>query len=167
MKRILFAILITAALDSTAQKETFDLITYTSLKGWTKETQETALVYTIINNKTRSWCRVAIFKSVPSKGSIDADFQSEWSTLVAKPYHITAAPTGSEIVEADGWKIRAAAGNFIFDSTNAVAMITTFSGFGRCASIVTTTNSEECLATVSTFLESIDLRKPLPSKELN
>ena len=58
-------------------KETFDLITYTPPKGWTKNVEETLVSYTITDSKSNSWCRMMVIKSTISKGSIEADFESE------------------------------------------------------------------------------------------
>ncbi len=45
-------------------------------------------------------------------------------------------------------------------AADAIAMLRTVSGFDRCVSFVATTNSEDYLQTVETFLSSIELKKP-------
>ena len=67
-----------------AQKETYDLITYSPPKGWGKEVKENSIVYTTVDKKNNSWCQVGIFKSTTGKGSIDKDFEAEWRELVVK-----------------------------------------------------------------------------------
>jgi hypothetical protein len=161
MKKILslFIFIFSTAI-SFAQKESFDLISYTPPKGWKKEVTENIITYTIVDNKNNSWCRVSIVKSTSSKGNIDADFDSEWQGLVVKSYKITEAPKLNEVQETSGWKIKAGGGNFVFNNSTSMALLTTASGYNRCASIVATTNSQDYLKDIEALLGSVDLKKP-------
>ena len=49
---------------------------------------------------------------------------------------------------------------FVFNNADAIAMLTTMSGFDRCVSIIATTNSQEYLKDIQTFLLSVNLKKP-------
>jgi hypothetical protein len=118
-----------------AQKETFDIIAYTPPAGWKKDVTGNIISYINTNTKNGSWCRIAIIKSTTSKGSMDADFESEWQDMVVKNYNPTEAPTLNEVQETDGWKTKEGAVKFRFNNADAMAMLTTISGFDRCASI--------------------------------
>jgi starvation-inducible outer membrane lipoprotein len=142
-----------------AQKETFDIIAYTPPAGWKKDVTGNIISYINTNTKNGSWCRIAIIKSTTSKGSMDADFESEWQDLVVKNYNPTEAPTLNEVQETDGWKTKEGAVKFRFNNADAMAMLTTISGFDRCASIVITTNSQEYLKDIDTFLTSVEFKK--------
>jgi len=143
-----------------AQKETFDLYTFTPPEGWIKNVEENFVSYIITNNKTKSWCRINIAKSTISKGSIEADFESEWQDLIVKNFHPIGEPKVSEIQEAEGWKIKAGISKFIFENKEATVMLTSVSGFERCLSIVAMTNNDSYIKDVQAFIESIDLKKP-------
>lgn len=143
-----------------AQKEAFDLTTYTPPKGWQKDVNKTVTSFTISNQKTNSWCRINLVKSTISKGSIEKDFESEWKELVVKSYKPTEAPTLNDATDAKGWKIKTGAVKFTFNKADALAMLTTMSGFERCVSIIATTNSQEYLKDIETFLTSVELQKP-------
>ncbi|POY37337.1 hypothetical protein C3K47_06110 [Solitalea longa] len=161
MKHIIsFCFFCAFAVTAFAQKETFDLITYTAPQNWTKDTRETVVSYVNINTKKKSWCRISIYKSTTSKGNIESDFESEWNTLVAKEYKVTEAPQTSEAVEAEGRKVKSGAGKFIFDNANATALITTISGFERCVSVVAVTNDQEYLSFVQSFMETLEMKAP-------
>ncbi|MES1181994.1 MAG: hypothetical protein ABUL44_04275, partial [Flavobacterium sp.] len=161
MKKIFFACLFSLAAAVTfAQKETFDIVTYTAPAGWTKDAKENVVTYTMINKKNNTWCQVGIVKSTASKGSIDADFESEWQELVVKSYNPTGAPEGNEVQEVDGWKIKTGGGKFIFNNANAIAMLTTASGYNRCVSIVATTNVQDYIKDIDALIASVDLAKP-------
>lgn len=143
-----------------AQKETFDLVTYTPPQGWEKQIKENLMLYTITDKKNNSWCQVGIVKSTNSKGSIEADFKSEWNELAVKNYNPTGEPQSGEVEEADGWKIKTGTGKFVFKNKDAVVMLITASGYQRCMSIIVITNSENYNAAITKTLESVEMVKP-------
>ncbi len=162
MKNILlilfFCVLV---VNAYAQKETYDLVSFTPPAGWKKEISEDKTTFTVTNNKTKSWCQVFFIKSTISKGNIDADFESEWQELVVKNYAPREAPETGEVQEAEGWKIKAGVGKFVFNNKDASVLITTASGYNRCVSIVVITNSEDYSSDISQVLESVELVKPV------
>src|ERR1035437_912734 len=161
MKKIIcLSILFISVANTFAQKEVFDIVNYTPPNNWKKDVTENNTSYTFVNKKNNSWCRINIVKSTTSKGSIEQDFESEWQELVVKSYQPTEAPQLNEVQEADGWEIKAGSAKFTFNNSDAMAMLTTMSGFNRCVSIVATTNSQEYLKDIETFLSSVDLQKP-------
>ena len=42
---------------SFAQKETFDIVNYTAPGKWKKDIQENLTSYSMIDSKSRTWCR--------------------------------------------------------------------------------------------------------------
>lgn len=148
-----------------AQKQTFDLASYTPPKDstgkrWKKEVTETITSFTITNKKNNSWCRIAIVKSTISKGSIEKDFESEWQELIVKNFTPKDAPQPVEVQEKTGWKIKTGVAKFIFNKMDAIAMLTTMSGYERCVSIISTTNNQEYLKNITDFLSSVEVIKP-------
>lgn len=153
---ILFCMLLT---NLFAQKETFDLITYTPPAGWKKDVTENIINYIITNKMNNSWCQIGIIKSTISKGTIERDFESEWQDLVVKNFKPADAPQMNEVHETDGWKIKEGVAKFKFNNADAMAMLTTISRFDRCASIVVTTNSQEYLKDIDALLKSVEFKK--------
>ncbi len=153
------------------QKETFDIVTYNPPKDWKKEVNENIISYSIVDNLAKTWCQIGIVKSTISKGSIEQDFNSEWTELAAKPFNITAPPQLSEITEADGWKIQSGSGQVTTNNNKAAAILTTFSGYGRCVSIIALTGSQRHLNDIESFVSHIELKNPdgdqLSSEEIN
>lgn len=143
-----------------AQNETYDLLTYKAPLKWTKDLTDNNTSYTITNKKNNTWCRIGIIKSTISKGNIEADFESEWKEIIVKIYNPVDQPTVSEVKDADGWKIKAGNAKFIFNKKEALALLTTASGYNRCMSIVAVTNSQVYLKDIEALLASINLIKP-------
>lgn len=160
MKALTLISLLVATVSFAQQKETFDLVTYAVPNDWKKTSNTNAVIgYTITNNQKGIYCQIGIYASTNSKGSLEADFESEWQELIVKPYKPTKkqelVPTASE----NGWDAQGGVAPFEFSGAQSVAMLVTMSGYGRCMSIVVVTNTEEYQAEIDFFLESVDLKK--------
>lgn len=159
MKKILLFLICCATITiSFAQKETYDVISYHAPSGWTKGTQENLVSFTAVKNN--NWCRINIVKSTTSLGDINKDFENEWKELVVKSYKPTEEPQLNEIIETDGWKIKAGGASFSFNKSNATVLLTTATGYNRCISIVASTNNQHYLKDVEALLTSVKLIKP-------
>lgn len=145
---------------ASAQKETFDIISYTVPKGWKKEIKQNVTGLSITDKKDKSWCQVGIYKSTISKGSIEKDFENEWNELIAKTYNVTDTLQASETQEADGWKIKAGTSKFVFNGKPAAVILSVFSGYGRCVSIIATTGNQRYLQAIQDLTASVELNKP-------
>jgi hypothetical protein len=143
------------------QKQTFDLATYTIPVGWQKMNGTANVIgYVITNNQKGTYAQVAIYASTISKGSLQADFESEWQELVVKTYKPNGAPQLTPAESNDGWIAQAGVAPFEFNGSQSAAMLVTTSGYGRCMSVVILTNTDEYQPEIQKFLESIDLSKP-------
>lgn len=166
-KIILFCLFVFSGAILLAQKQTYDLVSYTPPAGWQIEVKNNLTSYTKTDSKKNSWCQVFIVKSTISKGSIEKDFESEWEELVVKNYKPDGKPETEEVIELDGWKIKAGTGKFVFNKADAIAMLTTASGYQRCVSIVAITNSQDYFPDITKILESVELVKPSTTNSPN
>jgi hypothetical protein len=141
------------------QSETFDLATFTPPAGWKRESVDFAASYLITNNKTGSWCRLSIYKSIISSGDARTDFNSEWKNIAEKEFQgiSSAAP---ETITEDGWTATSSAGKYSWQGKDAFFSLTSISGYGKVVSITANMNSEEYLQVVQRFMESVELLKP-------
>jgi hypothetical protein len=144
---------------SSAQKLTYDIVSYTPPPGWTNELKNNQNTYTIINNKNGSWCQIFIIKSTISKGSIDADFKSEWQELAVKSYNPAGEPQLRPVKEFNEWQTKTGIGKFIFKNKEATVMLTSISGYSRCISIVATYNSGDYVKDIDALLASVTFKK--------
>lgn len=162
----LLPLLISLTATSFAQKQTYDLVTFNSPKGWTKEEKQNLIMYTRVDKKNKTWCQIGVYKSTASKGSIEADLQSEWNEMAVKQFSITDTMQATETQEADGWKIKTGSGKFTFNNQPAAVLLTTFSGYNRCTSIMATTNSQRYLENIESFVGGINLKNPGAAEEI-
>ena len=156
----LLTFLISFLTTSFAQKQTYDLVTFNPPKGWTIEEKQNVIVYKKVDKKNKTWCQIGVYKSTVSKGNIEDDLQSEWNEMAVKQFNITDTMQATETQEADGWKIKTGSGKFTFSNQPAAVLLTTYSGYDRCTSIIATTNSQSYLETIEKFIGSIDIKKP-------
>ena len=149
------------AISSFAQKQTFDLTTFSPPKSWKKEVKEDSHTsYSIINKQKKTYCQIYIMLSTASKGGIKEDFDSEWQTLVANQYGVTDTPQVTEPTTENGWQMKAGIAPFTFNNGKSTAMLTTISGYNKAVSIVAFTNSQDYIPIIQKFLESVEMKKP-------
>lgn len=160
MRQLLLLLILICFLSSAmGQQQTFDLVTYLEPKGWKKEVKKNIITYTKIDEAKRTWCVIGVVKSTISKGSIDADLESEWSELVVKQYQADSMQA-TETMEGEGWKVKSASGKFMMNESPNAVILTTFSGYNRCVSILATTNSQQFLDAITDFVGNVDLKIP-------
>ena len=167
MNRILI-LLVLLIVPSTAfaGKVTYDLLKYSAPApfnkvAWKKDLKKdkNSVSWSSFDNKAGTYCQVFIMNSVLSKGDIEADFESEWASLVV-PYGVKEAPQRTEVVEDDGWKVTAGVGTFAWDNGTSVVMLTTISGYDRAISIVGLMNTADYVPAIQALLGSIEMVKP-------
>jgi hypothetical protein len=143
-----------------AQSETLDLVTFTPPKGWTREALKNVVGFTQIDNEKKTWCRIMVYRSTASKGSLAADFESEWQGLAVKPYKAKAGPEKTAPQKHGDWEVQTGKGTFPFSGEEAIAQLFTASAGGRCVSVLALSTSTSYLPTIRAFLATLALRKP-------
>lgn len=168
MKKMLLTLgLAIAILQTFAQRAQFDFVHYTPPSGWQKIEKPSVITYIYVDPKDKSWCRISLYKSIASAGSITADFDAAWKELVAGPLQVSGGPQGTTSQEADGWSIQSAGGPYLFEGANAIALLTAFTGYGRTIDILATTNAQRYLEPIETFIGSLDFDKPIATPPAN
>lgn len=157
MKYLLVLLINLSGCAAFAQKETFDIITFVAPKGWNKTTQANSLGFSVTNERTRTWAQIGIYKSTDSKGSADADFQSEWEQLGIKPYGVGAKPMAMESHLVSGWNQVSGAGQFMFNGDTVAFILSTVSDGIRCTSITMMSNTQDYGNVLTEFISSVNL----------
>ncbi|RYY55522.1 MAG: hypothetical protein EOO09_10245 [Chitinophagaceae bacterium] len=156
-------LLVVAALSAitsfSQQQETMGVLTYTTPVGWKKELKQGSTVFSITNKKTRGWSQIAVYQQTASKGSIDADFASEWAEMVT-PLGTHGEPQLSEVQEFDGWKILNGTGSFVFSGATSSASLTVISGYNTCLSVLVNSNTTDYAQVAYDFLANLQLAPP-------
>lgn len=137
---------------------TFDVFRFTVPDGWKKEAQNGVVRYSRSGGGT--YCSVGFYASMRGTGQLEADFKADWQTLVARPLSPDGAPETDKGPSLNGWTSRVGAATFAYQGGTSLAILTTFSGFGAAASVLTLTNDKTCVDDADRLFASLTLSKP-------
>lgn len=155
--KYLLPLLLFLKIDAVAQQQTYDLLTFTPPKGWKKTALNNTLSFDTVHKAKQSWCKVALWKSTTSKGSLQADFESDWQELAVKPHGVSATPLALDTQTIEGWKVQSGMGKFLFNRDTATLALTTFSDGQRYTSVMMMTNGKGYGDAIERFLSSVKL----------
>jgi hypothetical protein len=159
MKKIILVLMISSSLQSIAQKETFDIVTYNPPKNWRKDTKQGVVLYTNVNTATGGYCLIGIYAGVQSDGDAQKDFKKEWKDLAVTPYKADSNAKPEAVTTTDGWQQLTAASRIKQDSIDAFVILSVFSGFGKTSSILISLNDQSYLPMIDSLLANIKLDK--------
>lgn len=160
-------ILLFLKVEAFAQQQTFDLLTFTPPKGWKKTTANNTVAFDTVHEARRTWSRVALWKSTTSKGSLQADFDSDWQELAVKAHGVSATPLATDTQTIEGWKVQSGLGKFVFNKDSTTLALTTFSNGQRYTSVMMMTNGKGFADAIERFLSSIKLPQANTVKNTN
>jgi hypothetical protein len=141
-----------------AQKETYDLITYSPPKGWKKDVKPGYVLYSTA--KQNSYCMIAIYKSANGTNNIAADFAGEWKQFAATPYNITAQPNLQDVEKENGWVSQTGGATFSNKGGSNILLLATSSGYNKVISVMIITNDTSYMSNIKQFSNSVQLNAP-------
>jgi hypothetical protein len=161
MKIILSSCLLIFSVHLFAQKESFDLATYSAPKGWKKEKTESSVSFGKEDAKKGSYCLLILYKSVTSPGSSKENFDAAWESIVKDMLPEAAAPEVQASSEEDGWEGQTGYAPFEKEELKGVAMLVTMSGYQKMMNLLILTNTQDYQSEIESFLASVKLKKPV------
>lgn len=153
--------ILTAAVISFAQaKETFDIATFQTPKGWNKQAGQDSLRISTENGGD-AFCLITIFKSIQGLSDPKENFGAAWETIVKEAVNVASEPEVTGPSPADnGWEAVVGAAPFEKDGIKGIAMLVTASGGGKMVNSLILTNSQNYESEIRAFLASIKLKTP-------
>lgn len=142
-----------------AQKETFDVVSYTIPKGWQKQQVEGGVQLFITDNKTGGYAIAIVTKSMASTGSAEEDFTSQWKSLLVNTVNSITEPVKTEPVQDNGWEIHSGNGNYVDGNVKGLATLITATGYDQTVAAVLMTNTQQYQNDLLTFINSLELKK--------
>lgn len=161
MKRFIFPLVVFLAFATTgcSQKQTFDLATYSGLKGWTKKPSADALQFSK-EDANGNYCLITLYKSIASPGDAKANFDLSWEALAKEPLGIAAEPEMQPSASDNGWQVQSGHATFEKDDAKGIALLVSATGYEKVMNVLILTNTDAYEKEMTAFLESIDLKKP-------
>ena len=142
-----------------AQKEIFDIATYTVPKGWKKQTLESTLQFTKEDTNQGIYCAITLFKSMPSIATAKENFDLTWTSVVKQMVSEAAEPELQPSQTENGWETQSGYASFENEGSKSVVYLITSSDKVNMMSMIILTNSEIYQTEVTNFIESIILKK--------
>ena len=164
MKKIILLLCICASVaTSFAQKQIFDLATFTPPKGWKKQPGESAIQLSKEDAAKSTYCLITLYKSIPGKTDAKENFDMAWASLVKEMVTVSTAPEMQTPATENGWETQSGYAPFESDGNKGIAMLATASASNKMINMVILTNTDIYQKDISTFIESISLKKLAPN----
>lgn len=148
---ILFAML-TANL--FAQKQSFDIVSYTAPTDWTLKQGNDNVSYSRIDGA--SWAQIAIYQHRNCEGDIQTDFYKDWNELVAANKTISS-PEKTEPKTAEGWTVMSGSGVWQYNGANVASVLTVYSNNKICVAVLCNATAQPYLKNYKDLISSLDL----------
>lgn len=150
-----------------AQKETFDITTYTAPKGWKKLLGETAIQHTKEDATKGTYCLITLYKSVPGTANAKENFELAWSSLVKEMVTVSTAAEMQAPATENGWEVQSGYAPYESDGDKGIVVLVTSTGFDKMVNIVILTNTNLYEKEITAFLESVSLKKSAAAKQVS
>lgn len=147
-----------------AQKETFDLASYSAPKGWKKEKTENAVQFTKEDAATGTYCAISLFKALPATKDAEENFNLAWTSVVKEMVPIATKPEMQNPELENGWEILSGYAPFDKDGNKGVAILVTASSANKMINVIALTNTDVYEKDLMYFIESINLKKQVVEK---
>jgi len=167
MKNVFPFLFLFFAANVFAQKETFDLTTYTPPKAWKKEKTEGAIQFSKEDAEKGTYCLIALYKAVPGTANSKEKFDLAWASLVKEMVTVSTPPEMQPSATENGWETQSGLAPFESDGTKGVVLLVTASAVDKMANLIVVTNTDVYEKEITAFLESVSLKKPATALQQN
>jgi len=142
-----------------AQKETFDLATYTAPEGWKKQQAESTIQFSKEDAAKGTYCLITLYKAVPGTANSKDNFDLAWNSLVKEMVTVSVSPEMQPVANENGWEMQSGSAPFENDGEKGIALLITASGNNKMINLLILTNTDVYEKSMTSFIESITLKK--------
>ncbi len=152
---------------SFAQKETYDISSYTPPLAWKKQAAESAIQFSKEDAAKETYCIITLFKAVPGTSNSKENFDMAWASVVKEMVTVSSAPEMQPVATENGWEVQSGYAPFESDGSKGTAILVTSSGFEKMVNLIILTNTDVYEKDITDFLSSVSLQKPAAGKQVN
>ncbi|GGH61856.1 hypothetical protein HNQ91_001150 [Filimonas zeae] len=156
-KSLLFVLIALWAFTTSAQKQIYDIISYTAPERWKKEERNNLIMYSRIDGS--SWAQLCIYKSTASQGSIQADSDAEWQSLVLNQHTITDKEEKGKPQTIGEWTVMSRSGVWQYNGSNVATILTTYSNGHICISTLLNATAQPYMKDYQQLLASLSIHE--------
>lgn len=145
------------ALAAFAQVEKFDIVTYTTPRGWEIKKGADALQFTKEDKATGAFCIVTVYRSMDAGTDSRANFLTAWKALVTDTFKSPAQPQIGTPGPKNGWMAEVGLAPINSEELKGAAVLTTMTGGSKMLNVLVLTNSDSFTNEVEAIVDSIKL----------
>ncbi len=160
---LLIKFLLMVTYSGFAQKQSFDVVSYSTPKGWQQQQNEGGVQLSVADKKTGGYAIVIITKSTASEAGANENFNTDWTRLVKATVQVNAEPAMQDPTTENGWDIVSGNANYTDGSNKGLATLLTATGGGQMVSVVLMTNTQQYQKELLSFINSLELVKATPA----
>ena len=146
-----------AASNAFAQVEKFDIVTYTTPKGWNITKDAEVLQLSKEDKAAATFCLITVYGSLDAGPDSRANFLASWKALVNETFKSPAQPQIGKPGPKDGWMAEIGLAPITTDELKGAAILTTMTGGGKMLNILVLMNSDSYSREVEAIIDSIKL----------
>lgn len=156
---LLFFAILFLSFNSLAQKQTYDIVSYTVPKGWQTQQVDGGVQLFITDAKTGGYAIAIVTKAMQSSGSAENDFSNQWKSLLVNTVNSITQPVKIKPEHDNGWEIHSGNGNYVDRDVKGLATLITATGYDQTVAAVLMTNTQQYQNDLLTFINSLELKK--------
>lgn len=161
-KLLVFHSIILMAINSFAQKQSFDVVSYNFPKGWKQQQNEGGVQLSVTDNKTGAYAIALITKATESKAEAAENFNTDWNKLVKTTVQVNGAPVMQEPLMTNGWNIISGTAGYTDGTQKGSVTLLTATGEEKMVSVILMSNTDKYQDELLTFVNSLSLTKISP-----
>lgn len=142
---------------ASAQKQYYDIVTYTAPENWKKESLNGLVMYSRIDGG--SWAQLCIYKCNASAGNIQSDIDAEWQQLVLDQHTITDKDEKGRPETIGEWTVMSRSGVWQYNGSNVATILTTCSNGRVCFSTLLNATAQPYMNDYKKFLASLSINE--------
>ncbi len=143
-----------------AQKETFDVTSYTVPPGWQKQATDRGVQLAVTDGRTGGYALAIISPALPARGTAAENFSRQWASLVQGTVAGAGEPTLAPPAQSNGWEIVSGTGSYTDRGGRGGAILLCATGYGRTTAVILMTNTSQFQNDIAALIQSLDLARP-------
>lgn len=164
MKKIFpFLLIIFYCTTAFAQKQSFDVVSFTVPKGWQQKQNEGSVQLLATDKKTNAYIMAIITNASPSNATAIENFNSKWKAAIKDQIQLDGEPTMQPSSNDNGWDIETGSAIYTDNGAKGNVALLSATGGGQTVSVVIMYNSNQYEKELTDFLNSLELAKPTAS----
>ncbi len=168
IKRITpFILVLVTAYTASAQKQTYDVLTYNLPKNWQQNQSEGGVQLSVTDKNTGAYAMAVITKAIASGASAADNFTNQWDKLVKSTVNVSGNAAMQAPEKDNGWNILSGSASYIDGASKGTATLLCATGGGQTVSVVLMTNTQQYQSDLLSFINSLKLSKAAQSTNNN